>query len=79
MTRSARPASGRRPTIQKVQMRADRAREKDWAGVMTTKSSTSPNSRHEIAGRDAELNKLAEQIKAAAFDPEEVTHLRSGP
>jgi exonuclease SbcC len=59
--------------IQKIQMRAIELEKKIGQGLMAKQHLAEITVK--IAGRDAELRTLAEQITAAAFDPGEVTKL----
>jgi len=59
--------------IQKVQMRAIELEKKIGQGVMNRQHLAELTTK--IAGRDAELKALAEQIKAASFDPAEISRL----
>ncbi|MGA2918224.1 ATP-binding protein [Methanoregula sp.] len=59
--------------IQEVQMRAIELEKKIGQGLMAQQHLAELTTK--IAGRDTELTALTEQIKAAAFDPAEVTKL----
>jgi exonuclease SbcC len=59
--------------VQKVQMRFIELGKKIGQGLMVKEHLAGLTAK--IAGRDADLKKLAEDIKGAAFDPEEATEL----